>query len=404
MRVLYFHQHFSTREGTGGTRSYEFSQELLTRGHTVVMVCGSGANARTGLSGPFANGIREGVVDGIEVLELDLPYSNNDGLLKRSATFAQFAARASLIAMRQPCDIVFATSTPLTAGIPGVLGRIRHPRRPFVFEVRDLWPELPKAMGVVTNPFVLAAMGALEWISYRAASGLIGLSPGICDGIRSRAGNRPVTMIPNGSDLDLFKPNPQAERSGDAGRFRFVFCGAHGQANGLDNVLDAAAELVAGPHSDIEVHLIGSGGQKETLQRRAASEGLSNVFFHDAIPKSVLATQLPDFDAGLMVLANVPAFYFGTSPNKFFDYVSAGLPVLTNYPGWVAGLIESHDCGTAVEPGRPALLADAMVEMSKNRAATMQMGRNARAMAESDFSRSRGATMFVEFLESVATR
>ena len=140
MHVLYFHQYFSTPDGSDGTRSYEISKRLLASGHRVTMVCGAAALSRSGLSGPFLNGRREGRVDGIYVIELELPYSNYDSFLRRSWTFLRFALRSVILALQLDYEVVFATSTPLTAALPGIAARWLR-RKPFVFEVRDLWPE-----------------------------------------------------------------------------------------------------------------------------------------------------------------------------------------------------------------------------------------------------------------------
>ncbi len=195
MRILYFHQHFVTPKGSGGTRSYEMAKRLIVRGHSVVMVCGNYSGGDTGLSAPFVQGFRRGFVDGIDVIEFDLAYSNSDSFVKRSFIFLKYVFRSLKLVFSENYDLIFATTTPLTAGIPGIVGRWFR-GKPFVFEVRDLWPELPKAMGVITNPLVLLAMSLLEWLSYRSANRLIGLSPGIVDGIAKR-GNpaSPVVRI-----------------------------------------------------------------------------------------------------------------------------------------------------------------------------------------------------------------
>src|SRR5215472_14597552 len=181
MHVLYFHQHFSTPDGSTGTRSYEISKRLLACGHQVTMVCGAGALSKSGLRGPFLNGRRKGRVEGIDVIELELPYSNYDGFIRRSWTFLRFAFRSVMLALRLDYDLVFATSTPLTAALPGVSARWLR-RKPFVFEVRDLWPDLPRAMGVIRNPLVLLMMDWLEFLAYHAANFCVALSPGIAQG------------------------------------------------------------------------------------------------------------------------------------------------------------------------------------------------------------------------------
>jgi glycosyltransferase involved in cell wall biosynthesis len=402
MRFVYFHQYFSTPRGAIGTRSYEFARRLVSRGHSVLIVCLSEARADTGLTEPFARGSRRGVVDGIEVLEFAFAISNADDFIKRTITFLRFAVRSVGVALREPYDVLFATSTPLTAGIPGIFARVLR-RKPFVFEVRDLWPELPRAMGVITNPAVLSAMSILEWCSYRSATRLVGLSPGIVDGI-TRRGVDPsrVALIPNGCDLELFDPTAEPWRPAGVADtdFMALFAGAHGVANGLDAILDAAAVLQSRGRTDIKLVLIGEGKLKPRLQQRAMSEGLGNVVFAAAVNKTRLAGLMNATDLGLQVLANVPAFYYGTSPNKFFDYLAAGLPVLINYPGWLAELVEEHDCGYAVPPDDPARFADALERAAADRDALAEQGRRARALAASMFDRRLLSEQFAAWVEA----
>ena len=401
MKFLYFHQHFSTPQGSSGTRSYEMARRLIARGHHVVMVCGSAAGGNTGLSGPFEKGRRRGMVDGIEVLELALTYSNRDNFLRRTLTFLGFAWRSLLVALREDCDVVFATTTPLTAGIPGIAARwLRN--KPFVFEVRDLWPELPKAMGVITNPLVLFMMSVLEWVSYRSATRLVALSPGIAHGIAARGvSEQKIQVIPNGCDLDIFAAAPVPWRPVEVpeANLMAIFTGTHGMANGLHAVLDAAAELKRRGRDDISLVLIGDGMKKPELVARARSEALDNMVFLAPVSKIRLAGLMASADLGLQTLANVPAFYYGTSPNKFFDYIAAGRPVLNNYPGWLAELISSHNCGFAVPPENPQAFADALMEAADDRKALREMGGRAQALAHAEFSRDLLASRFVGWLE-----
>jgi len=396
MRVLYFHQYFSTPRGASGTRSYEMARRLVERGHEVTMICGSCGTTDTGLAGRFKHGRRSGIVDGIIVVEFDLPYSNYDGFLKRSLTFLRFALRSIGIAIVKDYDIVFATSTPLTAGFPGVAARVFR-QKPFVFEVRDLWPELPREMGIITNPLVLKAMEMLEWLSYYCAKGCIGLSPGIVDGIIRRGiASENVIMIPNGCDLELFI---EKENSPKKKEFKAVFAGAHGIANGLDAVLDAAKQLKKRGRKDIKLLFIGDGKLKPALKERAVSENLDNCLFLDPIPNDNMPDLLQKVDAGMMILANVPAFYYGTSPNKFFDYIASGLPVINNYPGWLAEMITENRCGIAVSPENPAAFADVLEYMADNHDEVAEMGKNARMLAERMFDQGRLANAFVDWLE-----
>lgn len=401
MRLLYIHQHFATPKGSGGIRSYQMARRMIERGHQVTMLCGRGTDGQSGLSGLFERGVRRGKVEGIDVIEVDLAYSNRDSFLKRTKTFLAFMLRTSKLVFTEEYDLLFATTTPLTVGLPGILGRWLR-RKPFVFEVRDLWPELPRAMGVIRNPLVLWAMGLLEWASYRSAHRLIGLSPGIVEGIAHRGVARDrIAMVPNGCDLDIFSSDaapwqPDAVRDDD---LLAVFAGAHGLANGLDAVLDAAAVLRRRGRDDIRIVLIGNGMRKAVLMERAQREELCNVVFLDPVRKTELVGLLKRADVGLQVLADVPAFYYGTSPNKFFDYIAVGLPVLNNYPGWLAGLINQARCGITVAPRDPEAFASALATLADDRAETRAMGKRARLLAEERFARDTLANCWVQWVE-----
>nr|WP_238710883.1 glycosyltransferase family 4 protein [Oceanipulchritudo coccoides] len=197
-------------------------------------------------------------------------------------------------------------------------------------------------------------------------------------------------MIPNSCDLDLFKPCREkrivSPKIGSED-FVAVFCGAHGRANGLDSVLDAAAYLKKHACDGIKVLLVGDGHLKPHLMNRVKNEALSNVVFMDPLPKNQLAELISRCDCGLMSLADIEAFQFGTSPNKFFDYISCGLPVVCNYPGWLAGLIADWDCGLVSDAGNAASLANALEKLAEDPIRCATMGRNSRKLAENEFNR-----------------
>lgn len=377
------------------------ARKLVTSGHEVTMVCGSYSNGYTGITKPFSNGVRKGTVDGIQVIEFELNYSNADSFLKRALIFLSFSLKSIKIVLREPYDLLFATTTPLTAGIPGIVGRW-FKRKPFVFEVRDLWPELPREMKVITNPIILMMMSVLEWASYKSAHRLIGLSPGIVKGIK-RLDIEPqkICLIPNGCDLGLFEQNVEewCPEGVDKADLMAVFAGTHGIANGLDAVLDVADVLMKRKRNDIKIVLIGSGKLKEKLRKDAVDRGLSNVIFHDSVSKHKLVGLMRRANVGLQILANIPAFYYGTSPNKFFDYLSSSLPVLTNYPGWVADLVEENKCGYAIPPENADLFADVLESAADNRSALQEMGRAANKLAKKNFSREKLSEDFVLWLE-----
>ncbi|MFM7208900.1 MAG: glycosyltransferase family 4 protein [Verrucomicrobiota bacterium] len=404
MRLLYFHQHFATPAGSSGTRSYEFARALVRRGHRVTVVCGAHALSGLDLPQDAAHGWARGTVDGIDVISLPLPYSNRDSLLRRAFVFMRFALRSARIALTEDVDLVFATSTPVSAAIPGLAAKWFR-GIPFVFEVRDLWPDLPRALGV-RNPFVLGLMTLLERLAYRSAAVVIGLAPGIVAAVRERSGvGLPVELIPNGCDLETFSPERRGPcRLPGVGPDDFVagFTGAHGPANGLDAVLEAARELKRRGDRRVKLAFLGDGREKDRLAAIARAEGLDNCLFLPPVSKIALGDVTASFGCGLMVLRDVPEFRHGTSPNKFFDYLSAGVPVLNNYPGWVADLIEERRCGIVVPPGDSAAFADALQRLASDPATCAAMGTAARRLAEERFARDDLAEAFCVVLERAA--
>jgi len=260
-------------------------------------------------------------------------------------------------------------------------------------------------MGVIRNPVVLFAMSALEWVTYRSAHRLVGLSPGIVDGIARRGiPLERIASVPNGCDIGIFSAREHAWRPSQVhlNDLMAVFAGTHGIANGLDAVLDAAAELKRRGREDIKLVLIGQGKLKAELRARAARDRLDNVVFQDPVDKSRLAGLMAATDIGLQTLSNVPAFYYGTSPNKFFDYIAAGVPVLNNYPGWLAEMIVDEGCGLVVPPNSPGAFADALERAADDRESLQVMGRRARILAEKRFERGALADRWVDWVTGVA--
>lgn len=401
MHVAYIHQHFATKKGATATRSYEMSQRLIRAGHKVTMICGTYETGDIQAQG--GKRIAEQDIDGIHVLCVAEPYSNKMSFARRMLSFIRFAGTAADLVVNTKADLVFATSTPLTVGIPGMKGS-RRLGVPLVFEVRDLWPDLAIAMGQVKNPLLIWYTRHLERKIYRRAKRVIALAPGIKDGIiRHGIPSEHVPVIPNSSDLDLFHPCDDPlndERFGPADDLRLVFTGAHGMANGLDAVLDAAAELKRRGEKGIRLVFIGEGGQKQRLVERSKRENLdSMITWLSSIPKMELARILPKMDVGMMILKDIPAFYYGTSPNKFFDYIACGLPVLNNYPGWLSGMIQENQCGRVVPPNDPQAFADAVLWFRDHRSELPAMGKRSRQLAESQFSRDHLGDLFVKALE-----
>ena len=399
MNVLYLHQHFATRAGSGGTRSWEFSRRLLERGHAVTMV----AQVRRG-GGIDRRGRHD--VEGMRLILLGGYYTNHLADWRRAWQFLRIMVRASLL-RRLPDrpDVVVASSTPLTIGIPGWILARRY-GVPFVFEVRDLWPEAPIQLGVLRNPLLQRLARAMERFLYRRADAIIPLSPGMEAGVLAEGADpEKVVTIPNASDVDLFAPEHRdrsvLERWGIADRFVAVHAGMMGEANGLDYVLDAARVLHERGDDRIAVLVVGDGSTRMRLIDRAQRLGLRNITFPGSIPREELGAVVSSCDASIVSFADYPVLATN-SPNKFFDGLAAGLPCIVNSDGWTRRLVESHDAGAYVDVRDATQLADALERLADDPERCARQGANARALATEVFARDRLAGRFIELLEHLA--
>jgi glycosyltransferase involved in cell wall biosynthesis len=390
VRILYLHQFFVTREGTGGTRSYEFARHLVASGHEVTMVTAASPGDGSGRAS-------ERTVDGIRVVEVrggygDYVRATAMGYGRRLLAFGRFAAAATVAAMRGPRpDVVFATSPPLTMALPGILAARRW-RAPLVFEVRDLWPEAPIQMGALRSPAGQRLARALERAVYREAAEIVALSPGMRDGVVA-AGVEPerVTLVPNASDLDLFSPDldPGDVRARAGVRehdFLCAYFGTMGEANDLTQVVEAAALLRERGEGGIKFVLQGDGKRRPELERAVRERGLDGVVLLPAGDKHAAARLAAASDACLTLFKDVPILATN-SPNKLFDTFAAGRPAIVNTDGWQRELVEANEAGAYVRPRDAADLADRVVFLRDNPDVARRYGENARRLAEREFDR-----------------
>lgn len=402
MRVLYLHQHFSTPEGAAGTRSFAMARALVARGHDVTLACGSYAGAQTGVAGPFRNGVRSGSIEGIRIVEFAISCGNAQRLGRRALAFARYAAATTRLALAEAPDVVVASSTPLSVVLPALAAR-RVRGTPFVFEIRDPWPELPRAMGV-GGPRLWWAMDRLADAACREASAVVALSEGMAATALSHgAAPGRVAVVPNGCDLDLFGPQNRLWRpAGVAPRdVLAVYAGAHGIANGLDQLLDAAARLAA-HDARLRLVLVGEGSERARLQARAVAERLDNVLFLPPMPKACLAGLLEGAQIGLQCLAPVAAFAELTAPNKLMDYLAAGLPVVANTSGRMARLLADGPAGLVVPAGDVGALAGALHRLAGDPALRGAMAAAARRLAVHRWDRRLLADQFCTVVEQAA--
>jgi glycosyltransferase involved in cell wall biosynthesis len=412
MHILYIHQHFATPAGSTGTRSYEFARRWVKAGHKITLITGYYDIGGLQVAGAL---YRKQNIEGINVIIVGTKYSNKQSYLRRVTSFLSFCLFSIYAGLRiKKIDVIYASSTPLTVGIPAMV--IKWVKRvPFVFEVRDQWPEIPIELSIITNRFLIKILLWLEKTIYRNCSSIIALSPGQADGIRkvltpdSRnrglTEEKPITVIPNSCDTDVFMPDIDGFRRGRIRQRRgwkdklvLLHTGAMGKVNGLDFVIEAAERLK--DHSDIIFVLIGDGNQKSSLESKVKKLDLANVEISPSVPKQQLPEILAAADIALVVIANYPIIEHNCA-NKFFDGLSAGVPVLLNYSGWQRKILEGNEAGFGCDLCNLDQFVEKVLYLNSHSRQVEQMGQNARQVAVKKFNRDDLAKQALELISSV---
>jgi len=396
MHVLIVHQAFAAGHEAGGTRHFEFARHLVARGHRVTVIAG-----RTSyLTGRDLADV-PGAADGVTIVRPYTSRSLHRSFLHRAVSYLTFALSSAIAACRvRDVDVVFGTSPPILQGATAWFAA-RTRRVPFVFEVRDLWPDFAIELGLLRNGALVAAARALERFLYRSADGLLVNSPGFVSHVQAVAGRRPV-LIPNGVDAAQFDGADGARfrASWQAdGRFVVLYAGAHGVANSLETIIDAAAQLQA--RSSALFVFVGDGKEKRALEARAADLALRNVRFEPAHSKDDMPAVIAAADGCVATLRDIPLFRT-TYPNKVFDYMAAAKPTILAIDGVIREVIEQSGGGVFVPPGDARALADAVLQLEADPDACARMGANARAYVRRQFNREDQAAAFCTLLRECA--
>ncbi len=407
VRILYIHQFFATRESSLGLiRSYEFARRWTQQGHDVTIITSSSRLPEEFSKKVFVRG----EIDGIRVLSVRVPYSNYMSYGKRIWSFIAFTLGAIWLAVTAGRhDVVLATSTPLTVGIPGLAASWLR-RTPLVFEVRDLWPEAAIQMGALKRRSPLGIIAkALERALYRHSSAVIALSPGMVAGVVAEGTSTShVHMIPNSSDLDLFHPGDKDEPFLEAhdlqGKFVVGYAGAIGPSNAVElNVPEAARILKERGRDDVVFVIAGDGKRLPELRGYIEDLGLDNVRLIGSLPKHEVPVLTRSADVLMTLFADVPILATN-SPNKFFDALASGRPVIVNSPGWTKELVEENEVGLYVPAEDGEALADAIERLADDPDSVARMRANARGLAESSFGRDEMAQRALDVLLDASRR
>ncbi len=389
MHILYLHQYFATPHAQTGTRSYEFARRWVAAGHRVTMIT-TAANLTSEDYGPVPRKFISRIpIDGIEVIAINIAYRQSMGFLRRLWSFYLFMKIASWFVLIQPdVDVVYASSTPLTIGVPALVGQWFRRRR-FVFEVRDPWPAVPIEMGVLKNSFLIFLAKRLERMIYRNASAIITASEGMTELVqRVTSTDKKIITVPNAADTDVFTPEVDGravrQQHGWEDRCVCLHAGAMGRVNGLELIVRAAHHFREDP--ELLFVLVGEGKEKESLIAQCDQLGLKNIQIIDGIAKKEMPAMLAAADICLMTIANIPVLE-RNSANKFFDYLSAGKPVILNYSGWQRIILESTQAGVGCAIDDANEFFEKIASLKSDSIRRKTMAQNARKLASEQFNR-----------------
>lgn len=349
MKILYLHQYFATPESNAGTRSYEMAKRLVANGHEVTFITSS---AYLSKEYKLSSGWNQLCIEGINLHVLHLPYSNNDSYLSRVLKFIKFSFKSIAKSYSVEADVVFATSTPLTIAIPGIFySKVK--KVPMVFEVRDLWPELPIAIGAIKNPIVIWLAKKLEKAAYNNSERIIGLSPGMCDGVRKQGiASDKIVLATNSCDTDLFDVDASIGATYKQSKLPFVgdrklvvYTGTFGPINDVSYIV-RLAKASKEKSNNICFVVIGSGMKKNEVIELAREEGVlnDNLFILDPVPKTEIVELLSAAELSLSLFGPIKEMWHN-SANKLFDALASRTPIAINYGGWQKEFIEESNCG-----------------------------------------------------------
>jgi len=405
MKVIYFHQYFSTPECSSGTRSYEMAKRLVKDGNDVFMITTSAFLDRVY---KFNSGWNCLEVDGINVFVLKLPYSNSNSYFQRIYKFIYFSIRSSFKSLSIKADVIFATSTPLTIIIPALFFKF-FKRKPLIFEVRDLWPEMPVAVGAINNRILIYIASKLESLAYFSAQKIIALSPGMASSIIEKGKNSAdVITIPNSCDNALFRVDPEIGLRYRANKLNVskhnkvvVYTGTLGAVNNVSYLVNLARESLSKGHR-IHYYIFGEGAEELTIREFAENSGVLdvNLFMSPAVSKLEVVEILSASDVALSLFDDIPQMW-ANSANKFFDALAAGKPVGINYKGWQYDLMANDKFGVYLDCDNYQVAADNLNNFLFDEQKYNSAKDHALSLASNEFSRDKLYLKFNEVFKSL---
>lgn len=403
MHILLIHQAFVSPKQAGGTRHFEFARCCLRCGLRFTIVA-SNVSYIDGKRNTADNRmVTVENAEGVGVLKAYTYAALHKSFVWRIISFFSFMVTSVIAGLRaKNVDLVMGTSPPIFQAVSAwLVAKLKG--KPFLLEVRDLWPEFAIDMGVLKNPVLIWLSRMLERFLYNQATHLMVNSPAYRDYLMEKGIHpKKVTLIPNGVDPDMFTPTAMGNGFRKSfnldGKFVITYAGALGMANDIPTILQAAERLKKNP--GIHFLLVGDGKERPKLETAAKTMGLENVTFTGPQPKSEMPHVLAASNACLATLMDIPMFKT-TYPNKVFDYMAAGRPTLLAIDGVIREVVEAADGGIFVPPGNAAALADAVARLCEEPEQARSMGMSARRFVAAHFNRNTQARQFIDLVETL---
>jgi len=394
MHILLIHQAFAALDEPGGTRHIEMARVLVQKGHQVTIITSpvSYLTGKTRISNRWRS--IEQPFPGVKILRVYTYPALHRSFLHRVLGFFSFMFSSFFVGLAVTgVDVIWGTSPPIFQGWTAwLLARLK--RVPFLFEVRDLWPAFAIAVGVLYNKTLIGLSHWLESFLYRHADVVVVNSPGFIEHIKKR-GSKDVRLVENGVDPAMFVSPTGGkvfrQQHGLEGDCVILYAGAHGISNDLEVVLEAANLTRNEP--TIKFVFVGDGKEKPHLLQQTADLKLTNVLFLPSVPKTEMAEVIAGADACLAILKPIE-MYKTTYPNKVFDYMAAGKPVLLAIDGVIREVVEKANAGIFVEPGNSTSLANAALRIKANSNEAHQLGENGQSYVNENFHRGKLAEKF----------
>ena len=406
MHILFLSDNFPPEVNAPASRTHEHCRAWVQAGHQVTVIT-CAPNFPKGAVFPGYRNVawQQEQIDGIRVIRVWSYITANEGFARRVLDYLSFMVSASLAALFvRRVDVVVGTSPQFfTACAACFVGAAK--RRPWVFELRDLWPESIRAVGAMKESRLLDAIERLELFLYRRAARIVSVTNSFRDNL-ARRGIDPgkIAVITNGVDIDRFSPRPKDEalvrELGLEGKFVAGYVGTHGMAHGLETLLEAAAALR--DDADVRLLLLGDGARKQALMAQAQAMELGNVVFVDSVPKDEVARYWSLLDVSIIHLRRTPLFET-VIPSKLFECMGMGLPVLHGVAGESAAIVEREGVGWVFEPGNAAALAATLRRVRADPEALARCRARGLAAAR-HYDRGALAQAMLKELEAVAAR